>query len=119
MDSLRSFQDVEASHMLSVSSQERRALEDLTITGHKGRSHVGSCVKGCNACRSASDFIISCLCVRQTMEGLHIIKGCVQMLFSIMYDYARIATPLGSYTVHSLGLENPTLIFVLKLEAHI
>lgn len=36
-------------HATSLITREC-ALENLTVTGHKRRSHVGSCVKGCNAC---------------------------------------------------------------------
>lgn len=72
VDSSQSFQEVEASHMLSISSQGKCALE----------SESDSCVSKYNstmACYSTA------------------IKGCVQMLFSFMYAQNNLLNSSDSF----------------------
>lgn len=146
-DSSQSFQEVEASHMLSVSSQASAhwrvgSLLNVTIVFWecnipRGRSQVGSCVKSVMLVgHPAISFRRVSLSYRNHVKqwkACTAVKGCVQNV-SIMHDYAQDNLP-SSYSFEELtalqlltgltvvcgncsGWQKLTLIFILKLEAH-
>ena len=121
VDSSQSFQELKASHMLSILSQESMhwkmgLLLNLTImfwewnsSVCKRRSHVGSCVEGCNACWSHSDTAYFSVLqgLPQTIKGLNFyLKACSKCWSQSCMTMHRTTFPIVITFLKNLPLVN-------------